>query len=82
MPQDDKKTILEHGANVVLNLRAEMQEARANLESLSGDERRAAEAALARAEDENNRLERRARLWQSVGDAIGTARKALKDAGY
>lgn len=63
--------ILGLGANVVLNLRADTSQAKAALKDLSGEERKAAEAALKLTEAENKRLETKAKRWQFIGQSIG-----------
>lgn len=69
--------ILGLGANVVLKLRADTSQAREELKKLTGEERKAAEAAIKLAEAENKKLESRAKRYQFVAQAVGGVTAAI-----
>lgn len=69
--------ILGLGANVVLKLKADTSDAKAKLKELSGEEKKAAEAAIKLAEAENKRLENKAKRWQFAAQAIGATNAAI-----
>lgn len=69
--------ILGLGANVVLKLKADTSDAKAKIRELSGEEKKAAEAALKLVEAENKALDSKAKRYQFAAQAIGGVSAAI-----
>jgi hypothetical protein len=75
--------LLEFGANVLLRMKADTTQAKAALKDLSGEEKKAAQAAIDHAEKTNKAIERKAKAWQFAAQAVGgvTAAYAVGKSG-
>lgn len=69
--------ILGLSANVTMRFKADTSDMRAQLKGLTGEERKAAEAAIKLTEAENKRLENKAKNYQLAAQAIGGVSAAV-----
>jgi len=63
--------LFDLGANVVLRFKADVQDAKAAIKDLSGEEKKAAEARLKQLEAGNRALEKQSKNWQLAAQVIG-----------